>query len=110
MQPSKTRVAVMRRKCSAEPEKNVARAIDFIRDATKQGTQVVCLPELFQSQYFCQSEDHGNFKMAEEVPGGSTIALGESARELGIVIIASFFEKRRAGVSHNSAVIIDSGR
>src|SRR5947208_1811597 len=108
MKPSKTRVALIQMKCSAEPEKNFARAIDFIRDATKQGTQVVCLPELFQSQYFCQSEDHGNFKLAEEVPGGSTIALGELARELGIVIIASLFERRRAGVYHNTAAIIDA--
>jgi N-carbamoylputrescine amidase len=66
------------------------------------------LPELFQSQYFCQSEDHKNFKLAEEVPGRSTIALGELARELGIVIIASLFEKRRAGVYHNTAAIIDA--
>ena len=106
MKPNQTRVALIQMKCSAEPEENFSRALDFIRDAREQGGQVVCLPELFRSQYFCQSEDHGNFKLAEEVPGGSTIALGELARELGIVIIASLFEKRSAGVYHNTAAII----
>jgi len=108
MKPSQTRVALIQMKCGVEPEENFSRAVDFIRDAAKRGGQVVCLPELFRSQYFCQSEDHGNFKLAEEVPGGSTIALGQLARELGIVIIASLFEKRRAGVYHNSAAIIDA--
>jgi len=65
------------------------------------------LPELFQSQYFCQSEDHKNFELAEEIPGKSTSALGDVARENGIVIIASLFEKRSAGVYHNTAVIIN---
>ena len=108
MKPSQTRVALIQMKCGVEPEENFSRAVDFIRHAAKRGGQVVCLPELFRSQYFCQSEDHKNFKLAEEVPGRSTIALGELARELGIVIIASLFEKRRAGVYHNSAAIIDA--
>jgi N-carbamoylputrescine amidase len=108
MKPSQTRVALIQMKCGAEPEENFSHAVDFIRDAAKRGGQVVCLPELFRSQYFCQSEDHENFKLAEEVPGGSTIALGELARELGIVIIASLFEKRRAGVYHNTAAVIDA--
>ncbi len=95
-------------KCGAEPEENFSRTVDFIRDAAKQGARIVCLPELFRSQYFCQTEDHKNFELAETVPGRSTIALGELARELGIVIIASLFEKRRAGVYHNTAAIIDS--
>ncbi len=105
---SKTKIALIQMKCGAEPEGNFSRAVDFIRDAAKRGAQVVCLPELFRSQYFCQSEDHGNFKLAEEVPGRSTISLGELARELGIVIIASLFERRRAGVYHNTAAIIDA--
>jgi len=108
MRPSQTRVALIQMKCGTEPEENFSRAVDLIRDAAKRGGQVVCLPELFRSQYFCQSEDHKNFKLAEEVPGRSTIALGELARELGIVIIASLFEKRRAGVYHNTAAIIDA--
>jgi N-carbamoylputrescine amidase len=103
-----TRIALVQMRCGAEPDKNFAHAIDFIRDAARQGAQIVCLPELFRSQYFCQAEDHANFALAEEIPGKSTSALGEIAKELGVVIIASLFEKRRAGVYHNTAAIIDS--
>jgi N-carbamoylputrescine amidase len=105
---SKTTVALVQMRCGAEPENNFSRAIDFVRAAAKQGAQVVCLPELFRSQYFCQTEEHKNFELAEEIPGKSTLALGEIARELGVVIIASLFEKRRAGVYHNTAAIIDA--
>jgi N-carbamoylputrescine amidase len=82
--------------------------MDFIRDAAKKGAGIVCLPELFRSQYFCQTEDHKNFELAEEIPGRSTSTLGELARELKIVIVASLFERRRAGVYHNTAAIIDA--
>jgi len=95
-------------RCGAEPEKNLARAIEFIRDAAKQGAEIVCLPELFRSQYFCQTEEHKNFDLAEEVPGQSTAVIGEVARETGTVIIASLFERRSAGLYHNTAAIIDS--
>src|SRR5216684_7891080 len=97
-----TKVALVQMRCGAEPDKNFGHAVDFIRDAAKQGAQVVCLPELFRSQYFCQTEDHKNFELAEEVPGTSTSKLGKVARELKIVIIASLFEKRHAGVYHNT--------
>src|SRR5438445_2928107 len=100
-------VALVQMRCGAEPEKNFSRAVAFIRDAARQGAQIICLPELFRSQYFCQSEDHKNFELAEEIPGKSTSALGDVARENGIVIIASLFEKRSAGVYHNTAVIIN---
>src|SRR6516165_4875483 len=103
-----TRIALIQMRCGAGPEKNLTRAIDFIRDAARQGAEIVCLPELFRSQYFCQTEDHKNFELAEEVPGRSTSALGELAKELGVAIIASLFEKRRAGVYHNTAAIIDA--
>mgnify|MGYP003694285059 CR=1 FL=1 len=69
--------------CGVEPDKNFAHAIDFVRDAAKRGAQIVCLPELFRSQYFCQTEDHTNFALAEEIPGPSTAALSEVARETG---------------------------
>ena len=105
--PDTTKIALIQMRCGPEPEKNFARAVEFIRDAAKQGAQIVCLPELFRSQYFCQTEDHKNFDLAEAVPGKSTSVLGELARELGIVIIASLFEKRSAGLYHNTAVIID---
>src|SRR5436189_5824043 len=104
----KTKIALIQMRCGPEPEKNFARAVEFIREAAKQGARIVCLPELFRSQYFCQTEDHKNFELAEEVPGKSTLALGNVARENGIVIVASLFEKRSAGVYHNTAAIIDA--
>jgi N-carbamoylputrescine amidase len=103
-----TKVALVQMQCGTDPETNFERAVDFIRDAAKQGAQVVCLPELFRSQYFCQTEEHANFALAEEIPGRSTSTLGKLARELHIVIIASLFEKRSAGLYHNTAVVIDA--
>ncbi len=108
MAQTNTRVALVQMKCDADPEKNFARASELVRNAAKQGGEIVCLPELFRSQYFCQAENHKNFELAEEVPGKSTSALGELAHELGVVIIASLFEKRTAGVYHNTAAIIDA--
>src|SRR5438094_2669571 len=105
---SKTKIALIQMRCVPEPEKNFSRAIEFIREAMGKGAQIVCLPELFRSQYFCQTEDHKNFDLAEEIPGKSTSALGEVARETGAVIIASLFEERSAGVYHNTAVIINA--
>jgi N-carbamoylputrescine amidase len=107
-QHSKTKIALIQMRCGPDPEKNFVHAIEFIRTAAKQGAEIVCLPELFRSQYFCQTEEHKNFELAEEIPGRSTTALSELARELSIVIIASLFEKRRAGVYHNTAAIIDA--
>src|SRR5213596_4100477 len=104
----KTKVALIQMRCGIDPEKNFGRAIEFIREAAKKGAAIVCLPELFRSQYFCQTEDHKNFELAEEIPGRSTSTLAELAGELGVVIIASIFEKRRAGVYHNTAAIIDA--
>ncbi len=106
--PPKTTIALVQMRCGPEPEKNFARAIGFIREAAKGGAQIVCLPEMFRSQYFCQTEDHKNFALAEEVPGRSTSVLGDVAREVGVVIVASLFEKRSAGVYHNTAAIIDA--
>jgi N-carbamoylputrescine amidase len=104
----KTQVALVQMRCGANPEQNLTRAIEFIRDAAKNGAQIVCLPELFRSQYFCQSEDHDNFSLAENIPGPSTDALTKIAREKSVVIVASLFEKRAAGVYHNTAVVIDA--
>src|ERR671917_912872 len=104
----KTRVALVQMQCSADPDENLERAIAFIRDAGKQGADIICLPELFRSQYFCQSEDHANFALAEEIPGPTTERLGEVARDVGAVIVASLFERRAAGVYHNTAAIIDA--
>src|SRR6476646_5418194 len=106
--PEKTKVALVQMRCGVNPEQNLTNAIEFIGDAAKNGAQIVCLPELFRSQYFCQTEDHDNFALAEEVPGTSTSTLGQLAHELGVVIVASLFEKRSAGLYHNTAAIIDS--
>src|SRR5438552_7735069 len=104
----KTKVALIQMRCGIDPEKNFSRAIEFIHLAAKRGAQVVCLPELFRSQYFCQTEDHKNFELAEEVPGRSTSELGGVARQTGTAMIASLFEKRSAGVYHNTAAVIDT--
>ena len=103
-----TKIALVQMRCGAEPEKNLSRAIESIHEAAKQGAQIVCLPELFRSQYFCQSEDHKNFELAEEVPGKTTAALADVAKKEELVIIASLFEKRSAGLYHNTAAIIDA--
>ena len=78
--PEKTKVALVQMRCGVNPEQNLTRAIEFIREAAKSGAEIVCLPELFRSQYFCQSEDHDNFSLAENVPGPSTDALTKLAR------------------------------
>jgi N-carbamoylputrescine amidase len=103
-----TKIGLVQMRCGTDPEKNFSRAIGFVRDAAKKGAAIVCLPELFRSQYFCQTEDHKNFELAEEIPGRSTSMLAELAGDLGVAIVASLFEKRRAGVYHNTAAIIDS--
>ena len=101
-------IALVQMQCGTDPAANLEKAIAHIRDAAKRGAQIVCLPELFRSQYFCQSEDHANFTLAEEIPGPTTGELEAVARETGAVIIASLFEKRAAGVYHNTAAIIDA--
>ena len=73
--PETTAVALVQMQCGTDPTANLAKAIGFIRDAAKQGARIVCLPELFRSQYFCQAEDHANFALAEEIPGPTTAKL-----------------------------------
>ena len=90
------------------PQANLTKALRRIRAAAEKGAQVVCLGELFRSRYFCQSEDARNFKLAETIPGPATEALASLARECEIVVVASIFEKRSAGIYHNSAVVIDA--
>src|SRR4051794_30036371 len=103
-----TKIALIQMRCGVDPEENLSRAIEFLRDAARQGAEIVCLPELFRSQYFCQSEDHKNFELAEEVPGETTATLADVAKKEQLVIIASLFEKRSAGLYHNTAAIIDA--
>ena len=93
---------------SADPEANLTKALHRIAVAAKKGAQIVCLQELFRSNYFCQSEDSRHFQLAETIPGPSTEALRQLARAKEIVVVASIFEKRSAGLYHNSAVVIDA--
>jgi len=93
---------------TADPDKNLQRAIDRLHQAQAKGAQIVCLPELFQTQYFCQREDAALFDLAEPIPGPATTRLAEAAKLLRIVVIGSVFEKRAPGVYHNTAVMIDA--
>jgi len=89
-------------------EDNLAKAMERIAAAAKKGAQIVCLQELFRSRYFCQSENQRNFRLAESIPGPTTEALSALAEARQIVIVASVFERRSAGVYHNTAVILDA--
>jgi len=91
-----------------DPKANLKKAIDRVRDAAARGAQIVCLQELFLGPYFCQTEDHKFFALAESIPGPSTRVMADLAKELGIVIIASLFEKRAEGLYHNTAAILDA--
>ena len=95
-------------KMSGDGDENFAHACGMVRKAAAQGANIVCLPELFRSLYFCQSEDHDHFGLAEPIPGPSTESLGALAKELGVVIIASLFEKRAAGLYHNTTAVLDA--
>lgn len=94
--------------CVEDAKKNLARQVRLVERAAKRGAQIVCTQELFASQYFCQVEDHRFFALAESIPGPSTEALGKLARKHGIVIVASLFERRAAGLYHNTAAVIDA--
>ncbi len=104
----RVKIGLVQMTCGETPTENLAKAMARIETAAKKGAEIVCLPELFRSRYFCQSEDQGNFKLAETIPGPSTDALGEVARRRKVVIVASLFEKRVAGIYHNTAVVIDA--
>ena len=100
-------IGIVQMSCGPDPEDNMERAIAHVRDAAKQGAELICLPELFQTQYFCQREDTALFELAEPIPGPATQRLAELARELKITLIASLFERRAPGLYHNTAAILD---
>jgi len=102
------RVGLIQMSATPDPDENLKRAMQHVRDAAKRGAQVVCLPELFQTQYFCQREDAALFDLAEPIPGATTAKLSDLAKELRIVLIASLFEKRAPGVYHNTAVTFET--
>jgi len=104
----KTIVGLVQMRCTDDASKNQAVAEKAIREAAKRGAKIVCLPELYRGLYFCQSEDHAQFKLAESIPGPGTNALGALAKALKIVIVGSFFERRAAGLYHNTSVVLDT--
>jgi N-carbamoylputrescine amidase len=101
-------LALIQMTCSEDPGENLAKAADRIEQVARDGARVICLPELFRSRYFCQSEDPAHFALAEPIPGPTTRVLSELAAARGVVIIASLFERRAEGLYHNTAVTIDA--
>src|SRR3954467_10275479 len=104
----KVKLGLLQHACSSDPAANLTKTIALAERAAKQGANIICTPELFRSQYFCQSEDHDNFALAEPIPGPSTAAFQKLAKKHGVVVSASLFEKRASGLYHNPAVIIDA--
>jgi N-carbamoylputrescine amidase len=104
----KINIGLVQMTCSADVSENLEKAIEGIKNAAKQGANIICLQELFCSLYFCDVESQENFKYAEPIPGPTTDILSEISKELGIVIIASLFEKRAAGLYHNTTAVLDA--
>ncbi len=103
-----THIAAVQMSCIADKQANIDKAADLICQAANQGAQIVCLQELFASYYFCQSENHAHFELAEPIPGPTTDLLCQVAAKNEVVIVASLFEKRSAGIYHNTAVVIEA--
>jgi N-carbamoylputrescine amidase len=101
------RVALIQMACAPSNEENLDHAVDLVRQAARAGAELVCLPELFGAQYFCQREDHRLFALAESIPGPSTARLSAVVREAKITLIASLFERRAPGLYHNTVAVLD---
>jgi len=108
MSKPRFKVGLVQMSMSADPAENTRKAAAKVAEAAGKGAEVVCLPELYRTPYFCQKEDHSLFDLAEPVPGPSTEALGRAAKDAGVVVVAPIFEKRAVGLYHNSAAIIDA--
>lgn len=105
---SKVKTGLVQMSCVADKKQNLIKTTEKIKEAAAAGAQIVCLQELFTSLYFCDVEDHDNFSLAEAIPGATTDELGALAKELGVVIIASLFEKRAEGLYHNTTAVLDA--
>lgn len=103
----KFKIGLLQLSFSKNPDDNLKKAISWIEKAAKKGAKVICLPELFRSQYFCQVEDIKNFDLAETIPGESTKEIGKITKKLNVIVVASLFEKRASGIYHNTAVVIN---
>ena len=99
------RIALVQMSCSEDPDDNLERALGRVAEAAGQGVDLVCLPELFRTRYFCQSEDEAHFRHAEAIPGPTSEALSKAASKLGVSVLASVFERRTAGLYHNTALV-----
>lgn len=104
----KVTVAAIQLPCGPDVDENLNRTVAAIEKAASSGAQLVCLQELFNSPYFCQSEDHQQFNLAEEIPGATTERVSSIAKDLNLVIVAGIFERRAPGLFHNTAVVFDS--
>jgi len=104
----KVTLGLLQHACTPDPAANLKKTLALATQAAKRGAQIICTQELCRSQYFCQSEDHANFALAESIPGPSTKAFQQLAKRHGVVVVASLFEKRAQGLYHNTAVIIDA--
>jgi N-carbamoylputrescine amidase len=105
---SSFRIGLVQMPCSLDPEENLSRAIEGIKKAAAAGAEIICLQELFRSQYFCREEHPRWFDLAESIPGPSTEAIGAVAKQLQVSVVASLFEKRAQGLYHNTAAVIDA--
>ncbi|HEV8259413.1 MAG TPA: carbon-nitrogen hydrolase [Burkholderiales bacterium] len=108
MAAERFRVGLVQMACGPDPDDNLERAVTKIGEAAAKGAQVVCLPELFRTQYFCQREDAALFDLAEPIPGPTTERMAEIARRNNVVVIASIFERRAPGIYHNTAAVLDA--
>jgi N-carbamoylputrescine amidase len=100
------KIGLVQMSCSPDPDENLEKAVERVREAARMGANIICLPELFRAQYFCQREDHALFDIAESVPGPSTERLSAVAREEKVIVVASIFERRAPGLYHNTAVLL----
>src|SRR5437899_12979360 len=101
-------VGLIQMRCTKDAAENLARAVDKIREAAKGGAQIICMHELFRGEYFCRAEDAALFDLAEAVPGPTTDALSKVAKESNVALVVSLFERRAAGVYHNSCAVLDA--